>query len=213
MNEAQVKERRRYERTLNRNRVWLHHLLNLPSRREEEYHLLVAARLRVLLCNRSDGPALLDYADLLNLADQLTIWGPTGSDHPERAFPPRHGRWTSDGYAARDVEPVSYPIDGYLNKPVGWWYPERDWKQVDQYTPRNLINWAANSEAVHHIPASADKVQRLRGVRRAIVPFNVDPKEARGRGEDYIAKDLFALGEWTVAALDQLLADPEEPPE
>lgn len=200
-------ELERLERTLRRNRVWLRRFLNDPQRLADDLHLLVAARLRLLLC-RSKGhePALLDYARRTGRLEDLVVWGPY--DYKGRqAFPPQLAAWDPVALWPNRRTTARYPIQEYLKSRVGTWRMkriERGWL-LDRYTPVDLIKSLADSESLHHLPAGATIVKDLRSLRHYLRMLPEDDLDERDYAEEAIARALFGLGEWTVCAIDHLL--------
>lgn len=211
--EASPEELERYRTTLRRNQTWLRRFLADPQRKEDELHLLVAARLRVLLHDGSDGPALLDYARLVGEADNLLVCGPHEPRDPTLLWPPYLISWNpADLWPDRKKE-YCLPIEEYLRGRIGNWkikFSEKPW-QVETFTPADLIDWVASKEAVHHLPTESEEV---RGVRRNIVLLpmrNLPQKAVEKLREDELSEWIFGLGEWTLHAIEYLFEEPREP--
>jgi len=192
----------RLERTLRRNRTWLRKFLDDPQRLDDNLHLLVAARLRLLLCSSSgDKPALLEYADKAGRLDDLVVWG------PYRTFAPEAAVWNPDDLRLKRGHPVSYPVQKYLADYVGMYRIKRG-TVAQRYTPRDLIKWVANAESLHHIPAGDEKVKNLASLRYVLrLARSSGPGEAESEeySEETLAEALFSLGEWAVHAIDHVL--------
>lgn len=214
VDEVSPEELERFRTTLRRNHIWLRKLLTDPNRREDDLHLLVAARLRVLICNGSDGPALLDYARLTGKEDGLLVFGPYRLGPDKRPWPPEVIIWDPQDLRDEPAPRHNVPIERYLESYQGFWrlhHAEEGTARAEQYTVRDLIWWMASKEAVHHVPRS----EELHGVR-AGAPVAVwmeedTRKDFLERAEDLLAEQMFRLGEWTYHAIAYVLDEPREP--
>lgn len=202
------REIQRYRQTLRRNRIWLEKFLDDPNRLEHDLHLLVVARLRVLLDPRSDGPALIDYAEKVGLKDALRVTGPYEPNHGQ-VYPLKDARWLPPG--SHDDDPPAIPIEDFLEMEAGEWSVWKDLVgfHMKYYTPMDLIRWLANSEAVHHLPYTAGPTKRARGARRYAMPAPQkgfpEPDDIPNRNEEFVAEGVFALGAWAAQAIQYVL--------
>lgn len=214
MAEASPEELDRYRTTLRRNRTWLRKLLSDPNRREHDLHLLVASRLRVLLCSRSDRPAVLEYARLTGNADGLLVFGPYSLEPDQRPWSPERITWDPEDLTGEPTPRHNLPIERYLESHQGFYRIRRieeEKVRAERYTIRDLIWWMASKEAVHHVPRSDE----LRGVR-TFAPVAVwEEEDTREdflqRAEDLLAEQMFRLGEWSYHAIAYVLGEPREP--
>lgn len=214
MADGSPEELQRYRTTLRRNQIWLRKILSDPDRREDDLHLLVAARLRVLLCSRSDRPALIEYARLTGNVDGLLVFGPYPLGPDQRPWSPEAITWDPEDLTGEPAPGYNIPIETYLESYQGFFRIRRAEEgrvRAERYTIRDLIWWMASKEAVHHVPRS----EELHGVRTfapvAVWREEITREELRERAEDLLAEQMFRLGEWAYHAIAYVLDEPREP--
>ena len=164
-------------------------------------HLAVAGHLRVLLCDHKYPPVLLTYARAKGIP--LTVYA------PDIGQPSKQGQiltaWSAYVASWESVPNFCFvPVDAetYLNRAIGvvQYGPSLPSKP---YTPREIINWVANTEGVSHFNYTGAKTpvhRKLSGVSDA------DPTAT----DAHLRNILNQVGIWALHAIDYVV--PKEPP-
>ena len=195
-----LEEQTELERTLRWHFPRLHREL-LRDHPFPDSHLAVAGHLRVLLCDHKYPPVLLTYARAKGIA--LTVYA------PDIGHPPKKGQiltaWSAcvaSWTPVPDFCCVPTDAEAYLNHAIGvvQYDPAVPSKA---YTPREIINWVANTEGVSHFNYTGAKNpvhRKLSGLS------DVDATAT----DTHLRNILNQIGVWTLHAIDSVV--PKEPP-
>jgi hypothetical protein len=183
------------ERVLRNHREWICEDYEKAKDKHSSAYLKLSGYLRILLVNR-DLPVLLHYAkercktlyayvpnfDLREFEGQ-PVWGWSGFVIS----------WNPENGSKRIT------IEEFLDRAIGLYSDEQG--VACTYTPRQLINYAANKEGVAHLELK--KPKKLEAMKlMAIV-------DERGRSDSQEFKHaLRAIARWTYDAIGYLLGDP-----
>lgn len=188
------------ERTLRWHFPRLHREL-LPGHPFSDSHLAVAGHLRVLLCDHKYPQVLLTYARARGIP--LTVYAPNIGQ------PPKGGQilvaWSAKVASWDPVPDFGFlPVDAetYLNRPIG--VVQYDPKMPSKaFTPREIINWVANTEGVSHFNYTGAKSpvhRKFRGV----------PEDGVAVPDAHLRNMLNQIGVWALQAIEHVV--PREPP-
>ena len=195
-----MEQQAQLERTLRWHFPRLHREL-LRDQPFPDSHLAVAGHLRVLLCDHKYPPVLLTYAKAKGIS--LTVYA------PDIGHPPQRGQiltaWSSYVASWTPVPDFCFtPIEAeaYLNRAIG--VVQYDPKMPSKpYTPREIINWVANTEGVSHFNYMVAKNPVHRKLSGHADP---DPTAT----DAHLRNILNQVGVWALHAIDSVV--PKDPP-
>jgi hypothetical protein len=190
------------ERTLRWHFSRLHReLLEGPSALPDS-HLAIAGHLRVLLCDHKYPPVLLTYARARGIS--LVVHTPrlpvsSGKSKVLVAWAALIASWEP----VPDFKFVPVEAETYLNTLIG--VVQYDVNAPSKaYTPREVINWVANTEGVSHFNFNRDKSPVHRKLKGLI------DQEGVAMSDSELRKTLRQIGVWTLHAINHVV--PPEPP-
>ena len=165
-------------------------------------HLAIAGHLRVLLCDHKYPPVLFAYAKLRE-TDLVVYARPAEPSAPCAKILVAWSSVVASWTPLPEFGLVPIAAETYMDTPIGVIQYDVN-KPSSPYTPREVINWVANTEGVSHFNDDSRKKpvhQRLKGLLDI----------GAGVGDDkHLRAILHQIGVWTLHAID--LVVPSEPP-
>jgi hypothetical protein len=156
----------------------------------------------VLLCDHKYSPVLLAYAEAGGT--NLIVYGrPLRPSEPGAQILVAWSAVVASWTPLPEFGLVPIAAEEYMDMPIGVIQYDVN-KRSSAYTPREIINWVANTEGVSHFNYDSRKKpvhQRLKGL------LNL----GTGVGDDkHLRAVLHQIGVWTLHAIDHVV--PKEPP-
>jgi hypothetical protein len=165
-------------------------------------HLAIAGHLRVLLCDHKYPPVLIEYAKARGI--DLTVYAPPIADSNKKAtILVAWSALIASWEPVPDFGFVAVDVERYLNSPIGVIQYDID-APSKAYTPRQVINWVANTEGVSHFNYHDKKDPVHRRLKGSIEQDGVTMPDPELR------KVLRQIGIWTLQAIDRVV--PKELP-
>jgi hypothetical protein len=201
------------ERSLRHHRALLAKLLKDPDRDAHDHHLAIAVHLRVLLCDTTYIPILIDYAKAKGIL--LRVWGP----NPAGAKPHKGAVFSINFLVAAWDRAGGYhlPIEEYLKAPLGATpirkkefetNPDAPGAYGLTYTPCQLIKWTANKEgAAHYDP---EKPATFESFKNSYVVTKV-PSDGTEPDAFLLRDAMYQLADWAIHAIDYVLGQGPAP--
>jgi len=190
------------ERTLRWHFPRLHRELVDGPRAFPDSHLAIAGHLRVLLCDHKYPPVLLAYAKACGR--NLVVYGrPAKQSQPGAKILVAWSSVVASWTPLPEFGLVPIAVEEYMDASIGVIQYDVN-KPSTAYSPREIINWVANTEGVSHFNYDMRKKpvhQRLKGLLDL----------GAGAGDDkHLRAILHQIGVWTLHAIDDVV--PKEPP-
>jgi hypothetical protein len=165
-------------------------------------HLAIAGHLRVLLCDHKYPPVLIEYAKARGI-DLIVYASPIITSNKKRTV---HIAWSSliaSWEPVPDRPCVAVDVESFLNSPIGVIQHDIN-TPSEAYTPRDVIQWVANTEGVSHFNYNDRKHSVHMKLKGSTLKGGVTIPDSELR------KVLQQIGVWTLCAIEHVM--PSEPP-
>lgn len=183
--------------SLKQHRTLLTQLLNTPSILESDVYLLIAAQLRVLLCDIQN-PILIQYSK--RTSQDLYIYGP--KKLPSQLLKSIIFNINFKVASYYPIGPMGkkYSINDYLDLPIGHLALSKNSNSIlpNDYSMKQLIKWVANKEGICHLDfRKPSTFQQLKKIKISADDKIID--------DGLIRSSILKMADWVLKAILELL--------